>query len=418
MWTPSPSSTLSPAAAVVGLLLLMLQGCAVTSLQSPSTRRPYDREASNLHPSWSVHRLFGQQHVDLYVQMSRQELLYSRLDTQAPFVSQLEISLGDTTWQVLDTAWATTTDTLRLKLEWQPEENVEWAVLQIEDVMRNSTWSETVNLGPSDRLSSSDLLIWSAKNQWPLSDQNASVGDTLLIALPSAAWQESAAVWAVYSAASPSQFPAPPYSQARLRWDTIQPVPLGEIIADSAIVLVVPEGTTLLQLQGNPLKLLFHGRNPSFPELTSAQDLIAPTRYIASRSEYARMSSAEHPKKALDEFWLNCNASPESARNLLQTYYSRVEEANHAFSGLVEGWKTDRGMVHIVFGIPQRVRKDSWNEYWIYGEEGTANALTFHFRRRSFMLDDNCFELDRSMQFRSVWDRGISNWRNGRVRGD
>ena len=41
-------------------------------------------------------------------------------------------------------------------------------------------------------------------------------------------------------------------------------------------------------------------------------------------------------------------------------------------------------MIHIVFGVPQRVRRDARNEYWIYGEEGTANALTFHFRRKSY----------------------------------
>ena len=95
-----------------------------------------------------------------------------------------------------------------------------------------------------------------------------------------------------------------------------------------------------------------------------------------------------------------------------------LEEANASFSGLVEGWRSDRGMVHIVFGVPQRIRRDTWNEYWIYGEEGTANALTFHFRKRRTLLDDNAYELQRSIQFRSVWDRGVSNWRNGRVRGD
>ena len=63
-------------------------------------------------------------------------------------------------------------------------------------------------------------------------------------------------------------------------------------------------------------------------------------------------------------------------------------------------------MVHIVFGVPQRIRRDTWNEYWIYGEEGTANALTFHFRKRRTLLDDNAYELQRSIQFRSVWDRG------------
>ena len=88
------------------------------------------------------------------------------------------------------------------------------------------------------------------------------------------------------------------------------------------------------------------------------------------------MRLAQHPKQALDAFWLACTPSTENARSLLNTYYGRVEEANASFSGLVEGWRSDRGMVHIVFGVPQRIRSDTWNEYWTYGEEGTANALS------------------------------------------
>jgi hypothetical protein len=75
-------------------------------------------------------------------------------------------------------------------------------------------------------------------------------------------------------------------------------------------------------------------------------------------------------------------------------------------------------MVHVVFGIPQRIRRDAWNEYWVYGEEGTTNALTFHFRRKSSPYDDNHFVLQRSIQFRSAWDRAVSAWRNGRVRAN
>ena len=82
------------------------------------------------------------------------------------------------------------------------------------------------------------------------------------------------------------------------------------------------------------------------------EDLIAPLRYIAARSEYQRLTTAEHPKLALDEFWLACSSSPEAAQPA-QTYYARVEEANAAFSGMTEGWRTDRGMIHVVFGVPK-----------------------------------------------------------------
>ena len=146
--------------------------------------------------------------------------------------------------------------------------------------------------------------------------------------------------------------------------------------------------------------------------------MIEPLRFIASRSEYKALTEASHPKLAMDQFWLACGKNPDKARMLLQTYYERVEEANHAFSGVLEAGAPTEGSCTWSSGCRTGCAYDRWNEYWIYGEEGTANALTFHFRRRNLPFDDNFFELQRSFQFRSPWDRAISNWRNGRVRGD
>ena len=397
-----------------------LFGCSISSLQTPSQRRPYDRESSTLHPEITLHRRADASELDVYLRVPREELLYSRLDASSPFVAQLQVELGDTSWYVLDTAWADAPRELTKVWTLSASPLPLWEEITVVDVLRNASWSTKRNIAPAERWGSNDVLVWSTKEAWPLSGEHAQIGDTLMLRLPPqlALASPDPVVWDMSNAAAPTNLPPPPYSSARSRWDTLRPQPLGALQADSLIVLIVPEGTTLLQLRGTNLALRFHGRSSRFPELVEAGDLIAPLRYIASRSEFSRLQGAVHPKKALDDFWLACAPSSEAARGLLNTYYGRVEEANAAFSGLVEGWRTDRGMIHIVFGVPQRVRRDMWNEYWIYGEEGTANALTFHFRRRSNLLDDNFFELQRSIQFRSVWDRGISNWRNGRVRGD
>ncbi|MGB1384167.1 MAG: GWxTD domain-containing protein [Flavobacteriales bacterium] len=404
----------------VGLMLVAATGCSISSLQTPSQRRPYDREASSLHPEITLHRKVANTEVDVYFRVPREELLYSRMDGSSPFVAQIQVQVGDTMWHLLDTAWADSPRMLTQQWNYRSGPLRAWEDVTVTDVLRNAAVTARKAVGPEDRWGSTDVLIWSQAQDWPLSGEHAQTGDTLLLHLPHqlAVTATQPVVWDMSNAAAPTNLPPPPYSSARLRWDTLQPTPLGALEADSLIVLVVPDGTTLLQWQGSGLALRFHGTSGNFPSVVSPNELIAPLRYIASRSEFHRLQSAEHPKIALDEFWLACNPSSEAARSLLNTYYDRVEEANLAFSGLVEGWRTDRGMIHVVFGVPQRVRRDAWNEYWIYGEEGTANALTFHFRRRSNLLDDNYFELQRSIQFRSVWDRGISNWRNGRVRGD
>lgn len=402
------------------VLVVLWTGCATGSLQTPSQRRPYDRESSALHPDITLHRKLEAQEIDLYLSVPREELLYSRIDATAPFVAQLQVTMEDTTWHVLDTAWADAPRLLHRRWTLRNARGLMRTEVQVTDVLRNAAWSTERYLGPEDAWGSSDILMWSAREEWALSGQQAVVGDTLTVHIPSGSSlaMPSPMTWDLSNVPAPKNLPPPPYSSARQRWDTLTPQPLGSLNADSLIVLVVPEGTTLLEWRGAALALRLHGRPETFPELVEAEELIAPLRYIASRSEFQKLTQAVHPKQSLDAFWLACSPSPETARSLLNTYYGRVEEANANFSGLVEGWKSDRGMVHIIFGVPQRIRRDAWNEYWIYGEEGTANALTFHFRRRRTVLDGNAFELQRSIQFRSVWDRGVSNWRNGRVRGD
>ena len=392
----------------------------MSGMTAPSQRRPYDRESATLHPNFTLHRRAEAGQIDVYLSLPREELLYSRAEASAPFVAQLQVSLADTTWVLNDTAWADAPALLRARWTLNALPTTPGVEVTLRDVLRNASASAKKWLGPNGTWTPSDLLIWSQIEHWPLPGEDAKVGDTLLIRLPSvdAAPVPGPLVWDVQNYTPPRSLPPPPFSNGRSRWDTLKPRSLGTVEADSLIALVVPEGTSVIELRTAPVALRVHARSEAFPELREAHELIAPLRFIASRSEFQKLTSAEHPKHALDEFWLACGDSPDAARDLLTTFYERVEEANLSFSGLVDGWRTDRGMIHIVFGVPQRVRRDARNEYWIYGEEGTANALTFHFRRKPYAFDGNAFELQRSIQFRSVWDRGVSNWRNGRVRGD
>ena len=103
---------------------------------------------------------------------------------------------------------------------------------------------------------------------------------------------------------------------------------------------------------------------------------------------------------------------------LIEIYYDRVEEANTFFSGLQEGWRTDRGMIHIVMGVPDKVRDDRWREIWFYGEEGSPNCVIMVFDKRENRLDDNVFVLQRDGSYRNIWDRVVTSWRNGQIQGD
>ena len=67
----------------------------------------------------------------------------------------------------------------------------------------------------------------------------------------------------------------------------------------------------------------------------------------------------------------------ERARSLIKTYYSRVEKANEMFTSHVEGWKTDRGMISIIF-ILQAMLENQNAEVWYYVQQSNANINAYN----------------------------------------
>lgn len=168
--------------------------------------------------------------------------------------------------------------------------------------------------------------------------------------------------------------------------------------------------------EGANRPMVIAARRAHFPEMRDLEEMMQATRYIATRDEYQSMRDARDPKQALDGFWLQFASNAEEARTLIRTYYGRVRDANHHFSGLREGWRTDRGMVYVVMGHPDRTRRDRYGETWIYGEEGDINALIFRFSKKAFGDEFNHFTLERYPGFRSPWEAMVSSWRRGKIR--
>lgn len=153
----------------------------------------------------------------------------------------------------------------------------------------------------------------------------------------------------------------------------------------------------------------------NFPNIQSINELIKPLRYICSTEEYNNLLNSKNPKKSVDEFWLSKASSEERARELIKQYYNRVERANKYFSSYIEGWKTDRGMISIVFGQPTTIRKVGNTETWIYGEENNLIALSFIFNKKNNYFSNNDFKLQRSSTYKTNWYRAVDIWRSGRV---
>lgn len=387
---------------ILFVIALITSSCTHSLISdSTSSRRPYDYESTSLHAE--VIPFIYSDTLSVFLKVAREELLYTREFDMAPFIANLEITLNSQKWIIRDTLSSNSPRLIRQRFDLKNTDNeldLTWLKYTVNDLNRNSSVSAMEEV--------KKVIAWKTQENWPIDNGFISVGSQILII------SDFNTEWDVKYVIPEKKLPAPPFSSYRNPLDTIKAKPHSSI-NNSWTVL---EGCQVFTSPDQEINLVIHGMSAEFPALKNILHLIESVRYIATRSEFSVLLNASNPKIALDEFWLSCGKSPEKARKLIKTYYSRVEEANLSFSGLQEGWRTDRGMIHIIYGVPSRIRRDYWSEVWTYGEDGTSNTLTFRFRRTLHDLDNNRFRLERNMTYRSSWDRMVTSWRNGRVQLD
>lgn len=153
----------------------------------------------------------------------------------------------------------------------------------------------------------------------------------------------------------------------------------------------------------------------TFPDITTAQQMYESMRYLTYKKEYESIKEKPSLKAAVDEFWLNRGGNAERTRALIRKYYTRVEEANRYFSSYTEGWRTDRGMIYIIFGSPNSIYRGAVSESWIYGTPNSNLSLNFFFVKVNNPFTDNDFTLTRSPIYESSWYRAVEVWRQGRA---
>lgn len=152
-----------------------------------------------------------------------------------------------------------------------------------------------------------------------------------------------------------------------------------------------------------------------YPKISSHDQMIQSLRYITTSNEYDDLVSASDKKEALDNFWLDRSGSKERAREVIKEYYSRAEHANYYFSSHVEGWKTDRGLIYMIFGEPKFIYKTMYSEVWTYGEEGKYRSLSFRFSKVKNPFSDSDYRLVRKEEYKPIWYFYVDAWRTGKI---
>lgn len=173
---------------------------------------------------------------------------------------------------------------------------------------------------------------------------------------------------------------------------------------------------------GEPLAVReFAVRQPGFPRVDRLSVMVDALEYLATDREMRYLREAHTDvelKLRFDAFWAQRAPNRQSAMRLLTHYYSRVEEANLLFSGVKEGWKTDRGMIYIMRGPPLFRERQIEHETWFYTYSDVNPADVFRFDRIIINGVDAVSRnvvLDRHPVYDYEWRRLLDRWRRGDV---
>lgn len=392
-----------------------------TALRADQERNLYDWEAKILHPSAMVYHQSADSST-FYFRLFSDELLYTRSQPDEEFSAKLkffleikQISTGE-----IDSLFFTYEDI-------NPDKEVRQIIgkhrfpladegdyivrVNVRDLSRRSNANLKLEVRKTSGLIRENMLIINEESLAPVFGNDANIGEPLLMS------SDRLAPETLYhsKALGSLPLPPPPYSYSEPKLD----VELGEsspLTATGAFYsLELDTALNVIRNESGASSFALFGRPGDYPEVRDLDQLIESMRYITSRSEFKKITTSSYPKKALDEFWIETAGSKEKARELIKTYYRRVREANLYFSSISEGWKSDRGLVHIVFGNPNKILLEPGKEVWVYGEDSNISALTFTFKKTRHPYSNNVYVLDRSSLYKPGWDQAVANWRRGRV---
>ncbi len=402
----------------------MLAGCR--SGQQYTSKPAKAGEDENIVVNAEVYHL-NDSSSTVYVEIENDNLLYKRPDTAGVFYAHLKVVthlmlegnvrkiLDSSSVQIFDRAGAEQVPLKSLYSEFSVAArfgNNYLLSIEVFDLNRRSRYRKDVNVYKASRLTSQNFLVFR--------NDSVSFGNTFL---------RNEALRILYADKSVNRLsvecflrefgPAlPPFSTKQSDPLKYKPDSIFELKADEErFRLTMPE-RGFYHLKAEPVLLqglTLFTYDESFPGVSDNEEMIHCARYIMSREEYERCLNSPDKKKAIDDFWLGLGGSVERARELLRRYYNRVKVANRQYSSYAEGWKSDRGMIYIVFGQPVNIYKSRKDEVWVYGNESNPATLRFVFNKTENPFTDNDYMMERSQFYKEPWHSAVDFWRQGHV---
>ncbi|MFM1874580.1 MAG: hypothetical protein RL266_317 [Bacteroidota bacterium] len=405
--------------------IIAASGCYTERISNQNLSYLYDKDASYLHPEFNVQHK-NDSVTELHFRINSNELLYLQNPTSgfysAFFRLRYEVYTQVESKLLIDSSVVIFADstlimqgkTISGVLEMKPS-RVKQALLKVDlvDLRRNTRVKRYFEIERQNPNCRQFFTLKAAGSTAPMARNYIRKDDMVILSHVSGA---STAKVRFYHRDFP--LPKPPFS--------VETPKVFDYEADSIfnLQLNVPftfqlEGFYHIQLSDSTTDgFTLYRFDETFPNVKSTEDLIEPLRYINSNSEYKTLTESDFPKAEVDRFWLKLAGNPDRAKLLIEKYYSRVENSNEFFTSYVEGWKSDRGLVFLIFGPPNIIYKNSGSEHWIYGEEDNPSSLGMTFYKVQNPFTDNDYRLDRSPIYKSSWYSAVDMWRQGRVYTD
>jgi len=101
------------------------------------------------------------------------------------------------------------------------------------------------------------------------------------------------------------------------------------------------------------------------------------------RSAFMQLSNDEERDQFIEAFWQRRDPTPDTEENeFKEEHYRRMAYANEHFAAGIQGWRSDRGHMYIVFGPPDETESHpSGGNYERPMDEGGGQTSTFPFEK-------------------------------------
>lgn len=407
------------------LIIVFLNACTSQKINQSSTDRLYKKENNELNSKYTVYHV-NDSISELFYEISNEVLIYKKTDTSNYFYNDVKLFLKtyseDNLELLLDTASVYFKDrqtdaivkSLTGNVFFKLKKSLNYYIeINVIDNHKKTIYQHNLYSNKESTNSRQNFLVYNPRQEVLF---NSYYKPDDVVYLQSARNKEK--LYEVDFFKANFKLALPPFSLEQMQHFSYKPDSTFSVYEKNGLVeLALPQKGFFHLKTNNETKegVTFYVYESSYPKIKNTEQMILATRYIMAKKEFDNCMLANDKKAAIDKFWLEIGGSNERAKELIRKYYGRVQESNKLFSSFQEGWKTDRGMIYIVFGAPNKVTKRKNGEVWTYGELGNPSSIVFSFIKVINPFTDNDYYLERSEAFKAPWYEAVDMWRQGRI---